>query len=99
MRKTIKDLPEYERPREKLLQKGPNIQGPIWVVTKNGHIKPSNQVFLGTSFSPKEDWEKELVTLGGGRSVCTPHIGAQTQECQRLESVMVAEDIIRLLGR
>ena len=47
---------------------------------------------------PKEDWEKELVALKDGRSVCTPHVGAQTQECQRLESVTVAKEIIRLLG-
>jgi D-3-phosphoglycerate dehydrogenase len=47
---------------------------------------------------PKEYWEKELVTLRDGRSVCTPHVGAQTQECQRLESVSVAKEIIRLLG-
>jgi D-3-phosphoglycerate dehydrogenase len=46
---------------------------------------------------PKEDWEKELVALQNGRSVCTPHIGAQTYECQRLESLTVAEEIIRLL--
>jgi D-3-phosphoglycerate dehydrogenase len=47
---------------------------------------------------PTEYWEKELVTLRDGRSVCTPHVGAQTQECQRLESVSVAKEIIRLLG-
>ncbi len=47
---------------------------------------------------PGEDWEKELVTLEGGRSVCTPHIGAQTQECQRLESVTIAQQIIGLFG-
>jgi len=47
---------------------------------------------------PKEDWEKELVALGDGRSVCTPHIGAQTQECQRLESLTVAQEILRLFG-
>lgn len=47
---------------------------------------------------PKEDWEKELVALQNGRSVCTPHIGAQTYECQRLESLTVAEEIIKLLG-
>jgi D-3-phosphoglycerate dehydrogenase len=47
---------------------------------------------------PKEDWEKELVALQNGRSVCTPHIGAQTYECQRLESLTVAEEIIRLFG-
>jgi len=47
---------------------------------------------------PKEDWEKEIVAMKDGRSVCTPHVGAQTQECQRLESVTVAKEIIRLLG-
>ena len=47
---------------------------------------------------PKEDWERELATLQNGRSVCTPHIGAQTHECQRLESVTVGQEIIRLLG-
>jgi phosphoglycerate dehydrogenase-like enzyme len=47
---------------------------------------------------PTEEWEKELITLENGRSVCTPHIGAQTIECQRLESVTVAEEIIKLLG-
>lgn len=47
---------------------------------------------------PKEDWERELATLQNGRSVCTPHIGAQTHECQRLESVTVAQEIIRVFG-
>jgi D-3-phosphoglycerate dehydrogenase len=47
---------------------------------------------------PKEDWEKELVSMKDGRSVCTPHIGAQTLECQRLESVTVAKEIIKLFG-
>lgn len=45
---------------------------------------------------PKEDWEKELAALEKGLSVCTPHIGAQTEECQRLESVTVAQEIIKL---
>jgi len=47
---------------------------------------------------PKEDWEKELVAMRDCRSVCTPHVGAQTQECQRLESITVANEIIRLFG-
>jgi len=45
---------------------------------------------------PKEDWEKELALLSNGCSVCTPHIGAQTFECQRLESVTIAQEIIKL---
>jgi len=44
---------------------------------------------------PGDDWEKELVRLSN--VVCTSHIGAQTVECQRLESCMVAEELIRAL--
>jgi D-3-phosphoglycerate dehydrogenase len=47
---------------------------------------------------PKENWEKELAAMKDGRSVCTPHVGAQTLECQRLESVTVAREIVRLFG-
>lgn len=46
---------------------------------------------------PIDDWEKELFKLPD--TVCTPHIGAQTEECQRLESTLVAEELIRLLRR
>jgi hypothetical protein len=30
----------------------------IWVVTKSNNIKPSDQVFFGTDYSPSENWEK-----------------------------------------
>ena len=42
---------------------------------------------------PVDEWEKQLVALPN--VVCTSHIGAQTIECQRLESTMVAEQIIQ----
>jgi D-3-phosphoglycerate dehydrogenase len=42
---------------------------------------------------PVDDWEKELVNLPN--VVCTSHVGAQTAECQRLESTIVAEELIR----
>ncbi len=42
---------------------------------------------------PVDDWEKELISLP--TVVCTSHIGAQTAECQRLESTIVAEELIR----
>jgi D-3-phosphoglycerate dehydrogenase len=48
---------------------------------------------------PKDDWEKEIVNLPKGISVCTCHIGAQTQESQRLESTMIAEQIIGIFGK
>ncbi|HUK28378.1 MAG TPA: hydroxyacid dehydrogenase [Candidatus Acidoferrales bacterium] len=44
---------------------------------------------------PVDDWEKQLVSLP--TVVCTSHIGAQTVECQRLESTMVAEQLIDAL--
>ena len=46
---------------------------------------------------PVDDWEKELTSHPA--VVCTPHIGAQTVECQRLESTMVAEELIRVLKK
>jgi D-3-phosphoglycerate dehydrogenase len=45
---------------------------------------------------PTDEWEKELTQLPN--VVCTPHIGAQTTECQRLESITVAQELIRILG-
>ncbi len=44
---------------------------------------------------PVDEWEKELTKLPN--VVCTSHVGAQTVECQRLESTMVAEELIRIL--
>ncbi len=45
---------------------------------------------------PVDVWEKELVTLPN--VVCTSHVGAQTVEAQRLESTIVAEELIRTLS-
>lgn len=42
---------------------------------------------------PVDEWEKELTRLPN--VVCTAHIGAQTIECQRLESVQIAEQLIQ----
>lgn len=44
---------------------------------------------------PSEDWEKELTRLPN--VVCTAHIGAQTAECQRLESTQLAIQLIETL--
>jgi hypothetical protein len=41
----------------RLLQKGPELTEPIWLLTKQGNAKPSNQVFMGPAYSPAEDWE------------------------------------------
>jgi D-3-phosphoglycerate dehydrogenase len=42
---------------------------------------------------PVDEWEKELTGLPN--VVCTAHVGAQTIECQRLESTIVAEELMR----
>jgi len=47
---------------------------------------------------PEEEWEKELVSLPDGVTVCTCHIGAQTTESQRAASVMAAEALIKILN-
>jgi D-3-phosphoglycerate dehydrogenase len=46
---------------------------------------------------PVEDWEKELVSLPDGATVCTCHIGAQTVEAQNAASRMAAELLIKAL--
>jgi D-3-phosphoglycerate dehydrogenase len=46
---------------------------------------------------PIDEWEKSLTQLAN--VVCTPHIGAQTNECQRLESIQIAEQLIQLFSR
>lgn len=45
----------------RLLQKGPGLWEPIWVLTKPGGVKPSNQVFFSSGYSPAEDWERNAV--------------------------------------
>ena len=45
---------------------------------------------------PVDEWEKELVSLPN--VICTCHIGAQTVEAQRLESTIVADELIRIFG-
>ena len=42
----------------RLLQKGPSVSEPIWALNKAGILKPSNELFMGTAWSPSEDWEK-----------------------------------------
>jgi len=44
---------------------------------------------------PVDEWEKNLIKLPN--VICTAHIGAQTTECQRLESTQIAEQLIQIL--
>ncbi len=43
---------------------------------------------------PEDGWERELITLPNGVTVCTCHIGAQTAEAQRIAAEEVADQII-----
>ncbi len=43
---------------------------------------------------PVDDWEKAMVTLPNGVTVTTCHIGAQTQQAQRKESVELAQRLV-----
>jgi D-3-phosphoglycerate dehydrogenase len=45
---------------------------------------------------PSDEWEKQLTRLPN--VVCTAHIGAQTSECQRLESTQLAEQLIEMFN-
>jgi len=43
---------------------------------------------------PVDPWEKDLVSLPN--VICTAHVGAQTAECQRLESTQIADQLIQI---
>ena len=43
---------------------------------------------------PVDEWEKNLIKLPN--VICTAHVGAQTTECQRLESTQIAEQLIQI---
>jgi hypothetical protein len=42
----------------RLLQKGPPVTEPIWALDAGGALRPSNELFMGTAWSPDEDWQK-----------------------------------------
>ena len=46
---------------------------------------------------PIDGWERELICLPDGRSVCTCHIGSQTLEAQRRAAKIVSEGVLKAL--
>src|SRR5262249_2213953 len=42
----------------RLLQKGPPVMEPIWALDAGRAPKRSNELFMGTAWSPDEDWQK-----------------------------------------
>jgi D-3-phosphoglycerate dehydrogenase / 2-oxoglutarate reductase len=48
---------------------------------------------------PVDEWEKAMVSLPNGVTVATCHIGAQTLQAQRRESVELAQKIVSEASR
>jgi D-3-phosphoglycerate dehydrogenase len=46
---------------------------------------------------PIDEWEKQLTQLRN--VVCTAHVGAQTTECQKLESTQIADQLIQIFKK
>ena len=61
---------------------------------KSGHLAAA-ALDVYENEPPKESWEYELISLPN--VVCTPHIGAQTVEAQRIGAILIAENIIKTL--
>ncbi len=65
----------------------------LFGLLKNGHLGGAGlDVFHAEP--PIDDWEKAMVTMPEGVTVVTCHIGAQTVEAQKRESIEIAEKII-----
>ncbi len=65
----------------------------LFELLKNGHLGGAGLDVFHTE-PPSDDWEKATVTLPKGVTVVTCHIGAQTVEAQKRESIEIAEKII-----
>jgi len=74
--------------------RGDIVDGPaLFELLKSGHLSGAGlDVFH--SEPPVDDWEKNLITLPKGVTVATCHIGAQTVEAQKKESIELAQKII-----
>ncbi len=68
----------------------------LLIALKEGHLSGAGlDVFHNEP--PQADWEKQLVSLGDGVTVCTCHIGSQTEEAQKAAGTMAAEAVIKAL--
>lgn len=74
--------------------RGDIIEGPALLsLLKSGHLAGAGLDVFHLE-PPVDEWEKSLVSLPNGVTVTTCHIGAQTLQAQRKESVELAERII-----
>ena len=74
--------------------RGDVVDGPsLLELLRQGHLAGAGLDVFHLE-PPVDDWEKALVSLPNGVSVATCHIGAQTVQAQRRESVELAQKII-----
>ena len=74
--------------------RGDIIDGPALLAhLKNGHLAGAGLDVFHLE-PPVDEWEKALVSLPNGVTVTTCHIGAQTLQAQRKESLELAQRII-----
>jgi len=74
--------------------RGDIVDGPtILELLKSGHLAGAALDVFHLE-PPVDEWEKALVSLPKGVTVTTCHIGAQTVQAQRKESVELAQRII-----
>ena len=74
--------------------RGDIVEGPALLsLLKSGHLAGAGLDVYHLE-PPMEEWERSLVSLPNGVTVTTCHIGAQTLQAQRKESVELAQRII-----
>jgi D-3-phosphoglycerate dehydrogenase / 2-oxoglutarate reductase len=74
--------------------RGDIVEGPsLLELLRTGHLAGAG-VDVFHLEPPVDEWEKAMVSLPNGVTVATCHIGAQTQQAQRKESVELAQKIV-----
>jgi D-3-phosphoglycerate dehydrogenase / 2-oxoglutarate reductase len=74
--------------------RGDIVDGPsVLELLRQGHIAGAGLDVFHLE-PPADEWEKAIVSLPNGVTVATCHIGAQTFQAQRRESVELAQKIV-----
>jgi D-3-phosphoglycerate dehydrogenase len=74
--------------------RGDIVDGPsLLELLRDGHLAGAGLDVFHLE-PPVDEWEKALVSLPNGVTVATCHIGAQTNQAQRRESVELAQKIV-----
>jgi len=74
--------------------RGDIVDGPtVLELLKSGHLAGAGLDVFHLE-PPGDEWEKAMISLPKGVTVTTCHIGAQTAQAQRKESIELAQRII-----